>query len=197
MSDNKATYSVSEQLIGIIKLMRPKQWIKNSFVLAPLLFTGEFLNPEAVQQALLATLLFCLASSATYIINDIHDIEHDRRHPKKSKTRPLATGIVTIPTALLTLGMLYATLIWGVVLLLKRGMGNHSLSHSQSGLYVYTKISTGIGYFYDRHRLRTQSLRRRHGLVGAGFGLDVYYHPQFGALPGCGQTPPRIESDWC
>lgn len=113
MSDTKQTYTFSQQLIGVIKLMRPKQWIKNSFVLAPLLFTGEFLNPEAVQQALLATLLFCLASSATYIINDIHDIEHDRRHPKKSKTRPLATGIVTIPAALLTLGVLYATLIWG------------------------------------------------------------------------------------
>lgn len=113
MNDTKQNYTFSQQLIGVIKLMRPKQWIKNSFVLAPLLFTGEFLNPEAVQQALLATLLFCLASSATYIINDIHDIEHDRRHPKKSKTRPLATGIVTIPTALLTLGMLYATLIWG------------------------------------------------------------------------------------
>lgn len=113
MNDTKQNYTFSQQLIGVIKLMRPKQWIKNSFVLAPLLFTGEFLNPEAVQQALLATLLFCLASSATYIINDIHDIEHDRRHPKKSKTRPLATGIVTIPAALLTLGMLYATLIWG------------------------------------------------------------------------------------
>jgi len=113
MNDTKQNYTFSQRLIGVIKLMRPKQWIKNSFVLAPLLFTGEFLNPEAVQQALLATLLFCLASSATYIINDIHDIEHDRRHPKKSKTRPLATGIVTIPAALLTLGMLYATLIWG------------------------------------------------------------------------------------
>ncbi|MBX9895294.1 MAG: decaprenyl-phosphate phosphoribosyltransferase [Nitrosomonas sp.] len=113
MNDTKQNYTFSQQLIGVIKLMRPKQWIKNSFVLAPLLFTGEFLNPEAVQQALLATLLFCLASSATYIINDIHDIEHDRRHPKKSKTRPLATGIVTIPAALLTLGMLYASLIWG------------------------------------------------------------------------------------
>lgn len=113
MSDTKVTPSVSAQLIGIIKLMRPKQWIKNSFVLAPLLFTGEFLNPEAVQHVLLATLLFCLASSATYIINDIHDIEHDRRHPKKSKTRPLAAGIVTIPTALSALCLLYAALIWG------------------------------------------------------------------------------------
>jgi len=61
----------------------------------------------------LAVALFCLASSTTYIINDIHDIEHDRRHPKKSKTRPLASGIVSVPAALVMLAALYAVLVWG------------------------------------------------------------------------------------
>lgn len=98
---------------GLIKLMRPKQWVKNGFVLAPLLFTGAFLGAGAVSRALLAALLFCVASSATYIINDIHDIEHDRRHPKKSKARPLAAGVVSVPTALILLTVLYAVLIWG------------------------------------------------------------------------------------
>jgi 4-hydroxybenzoate polyprenyltransferase len=93
--------------------MRPKQWVKNGFVLAPLVFSGEFLNSGLVSHALLAVLLFCLASSATYIINDMHDIEHDRRHPKKSKTRPLAAGIVTIPMALALLAVLYGALVWG------------------------------------------------------------------------------------
>mgnify|MGYP006292860021 CR=1 FL=1 len=83
--------------MGLIKLMRPKQWVKNGFVLAPLVFAGEFLNAEAVRHALLATLLFCVASSATYIINDLHDIERDRLHPRKSKSRPLAAGIVSTP----------------------------------------------------------------------------------------------------
>ena len=45
MNGTKQTYTFSQQMIGVIKLMRPKQWIKNSFVLAPLLFTGEFLIP--------------------------------------------------------------------------------------------------------------------------------------------------------
>jgi decaprenyl-phosphate phosphoribosyltransferase len=103
------------QIRGLITLMRPKQWIKNGFVLAPLIFAGEFLNPNSVSHAVLAVLLFCLASSATYIVNDIHDIEHDRRHPKKSKTRPLAAGIVSVPTALALLAMLYGALLWGWV----------------------------------------------------------------------------------
>ena len=101
------------QILGLIKLMRPKQWVKNGFVLAPLIFSGMFLDAGAVRHALLAFLLFCIASSATYIINDMHDIERDRLHPKKSKTRPLAAGIVSVHTALIMLSCLYAVLVWG------------------------------------------------------------------------------------
>lgn len=93
--------------------MRPKQWIKNGFVLAPLIFAGVFLNIGAISQSLIAMALFCLASSATYIINDIHDIEGDRLHPKKSKSRPLAAGIVSVPAALVLLALLYGLLILG------------------------------------------------------------------------------------
>ena len=91
--------------------MRPKQWIKNGFVLAPLVFSGEFLLPDAIQSSLFAFILFCLASSATYIVNDLNDIERDRKHPRKSKTRPLAAGTVSITSALILLGALYVTLI--------------------------------------------------------------------------------------
>ena len=101
------------RLTGLILLMRPKQWIKNSFVLAPLIFSSAFLESSAINHALLATLLFCLASSATYIINDIHDIERDRLHPKKSKSRPLAAGTISLTMALVLLSMLYGILIWG------------------------------------------------------------------------------------
>lgn len=112
MHDTLAARSALASLLGFVQLMRPKQWVKNGFVLAPLAFSGNFLNPAAVSQALLAVLLFCLASSATYIVNDIHDIETDRRHPKKVKTRPLAAGIVSVPAALVLLSTLYATLVW-------------------------------------------------------------------------------------
>lgn len=101
------------QLLGLIKLMRPKQWIKNGFVLAPLVFSGAFLDAESAGQALLAMVLFCIASSATYIVNDIHDINRDRRHPRKSVTRPLAAGVVSIPRAIILLVVLYLMLVWG------------------------------------------------------------------------------------
>lgn len=105
--DNK----IKKQLVGLVKMMRPKQWVKNTFVLAPLLFTGQFLLPSAASKAFLALIFFCLASSATYIANDIHDIRYDRRHPKKSKTRPIAAGIVSVPLAVISLVVVYTVLL--------------------------------------------------------------------------------------
>lgn len=99
------------QVRGLLSLMRPKQWIKNSFVLAPLLFSGQFLNVGALTNTLLAVLLFCLASSATYIVNDMRDVERDRLHVKKSLSRPLAAGVVSLSSALVLLITLYALLV--------------------------------------------------------------------------------------
>lgn len=96
---------------GLIKLMRPRQWVKNGFVLAPLMFSGLFLEASAIGSALFAFVLFCIASSAIYIQNDICDIEDDRRHPKKSKTRPLAAGEVTVPQAKKLMAVLLGLLL--------------------------------------------------------------------------------------
>lgn len=68
---------------SIIKLMRPKQWIKNLFVLGPLIFSISFLEPRKIGLSLIAFVLFCLISSTVYIMNDIVDVEKDRIHPKK------------------------------------------------------------------------------------------------------------------
>ena len=95
---------------GMIKLLRPRQWIKNGFVLAPLVFAGEFTQPDSVMQALLALVLFSLASSATYIVNDMHDVEDDRKHPLKSIKRPLASGQVSMNQARLLLAGLLVLL---------------------------------------------------------------------------------------
>jgi len=93
--------------------MRPKQWVKNGFVLAPLVFSGKFLLSDTVAHSLLAVLLFCVASSATYVMNDMHDVERDRQHPRKSKTRPLAAGVVSMAAAVVLLAILYSILVWG------------------------------------------------------------------------------------
>jgi 4-hydroxybenzoate polyprenyltransferase len=82
---------------ALLSLLRPRQWIKNGFVLAPLIFSGSFTRSGAVADALFATLLFCVASSAVYVLNDLMDLEADRRHPVKRETRPLAKG--TVPVA--------------------------------------------------------------------------------------------------
>lgn len=103
-------------IAGLIKLMRPKQWVKNGFVLAPLIFSGLFTDIASINNALLAVLLFCIASSATYILNDYCDIKHDRLHPVKSKKRPLASGQVSKPQALLLLTALYGALAYGYLL---------------------------------------------------------------------------------
>lgn len=114
---SKGQPSDTSLLRGLLTLLRPCQWVKNGFVLAPLIFSGSFLETDALTNAALAFLLFCVGSSATYIINDIHDIELDRKHPNKSKKRPLATGVVKVPQALFLVFMLYVVLVWGYFML--------------------------------------------------------------------------------
>ncbi len=99
------------QIRGMLALMRPRQWVKNAFVFAPLIFAGEFLQLESIEKVALAAMIFCLASSATYILNDLSDIERDRRHPTKSESRPLASGLVSVPQAITLLLVLYAVLL--------------------------------------------------------------------------------------
>ena len=81
-------------LKDLVNLARPSQWIKNTVVLAGLVFAGEATNLVKVQQALLAALIFCLLSSAVYAFNDMIDREKDRQHPLK-KARPVASGAIT------------------------------------------------------------------------------------------------------
>lgn len=71
--------------------MRPQHWIKNVFVLAPLVFSLRLTDPDAALPALVAFALFCLASSAVYLTNDLADREADRMHPRK-RNRPVASG---------------------------------------------------------------------------------------------------------
>lgn len=91
------------RIAGWIRLLRPKQWVKNFFVLAPALFARELFHPDIVIMALRAFVGFCLTASAVYIINDMLDVEADRAHPEK-RDRPLASGAVSRPEAFVMLG---------------------------------------------------------------------------------------------
>jgi 4-hydroxybenzoate polyprenyltransferase len=83
----------------VLQLLRPHHWVKNGFVLAGLLFGHAWDEPGTVAAALLATLAFCLASSAVYAFNDALDAERDREHPDKNG-RPVARGAVSAAAAL-------------------------------------------------------------------------------------------------
>lgn len=78
-------------LTGLIKTMRPRQWFKNVFVFAPLIFDEKLDNPLYLGRTVAGFVLLCLTSGTVYIINDLADIEKDRNHPKK-RHRPLAAG---------------------------------------------------------------------------------------------------------
>jgi 4-hydroxybenzoate polyprenyltransferase len=79
--------------------MRPRQWPKNGFLFAGLIFDGQLTNLPALARVLAGFVLFCLLSSLVYIINDIADVEADRQHPTK-RLRPIASGKLPVPAAL-------------------------------------------------------------------------------------------------
>ena len=123
-------------LRGLIKTMRPHQWVKNVFVLAPMIFHKDLvatvggdpsLNLRVTGKGLLATVVFCLLAGAVYTINDLVDVEADRIHPVK-RNRPIASGAVpesfawpfTLALVAAALALAFLKLPWefGVVALL-------------------------------------------------------------------------------
>lgn len=83
---------------ALIKSMRPKQWVKNLFVLAPLVFSQSLLERDMLASAFAAALLFCVISGVVYLMNDVFDVEKDRAHPTK-RNRPIASGKLPIKVA--------------------------------------------------------------------------------------------------
>ncbi|MBI2022724.1 decaprenyl-phosphate phosphoribosyltransferase [Candidatus Daviesbacteria bacterium] len=84
---------------ALIKAVRPRQWIKNFALFAGLIFSGQLDNPQSILSVFYAFTIFCGATSATYLLNDVFDVERDRLHPFKSK-RPIAAGLISTKLAI-------------------------------------------------------------------------------------------------
>lgn len=100
----------------IFKAMRPKQWTKNAFVFAALIFDRKLFDLNSLERTLMTFGLFCLLASSVYLLNDIMDIEADRSHPVK-KNRPIASGKLPISLAVIMAILLLAVALFGSYLL--------------------------------------------------------------------------------
>jgi decaprenyl-phosphate phosphoribosyltransferase len=101
---------------ALVRSVRPRQWVKNVLVLAAPLAAGKVFDPDVLGPTAVAFVLFCLAASAVYLVNDTIDVEEDRRHPRK-RFRPIAAGIVPKPLAIAMAVVLFAISLTAGVLL--------------------------------------------------------------------------------
>jgi 4-hydroxybenzoate polyprenyltransferase len=99
-------------LKALLTTMRPRQWPKNIFIFAALVFDKQLLRLDPFLRTVAGFVLFCLISSAVYVFNDLADIEADRQHPQK-KNRPIAAGQLPIGAAWLA-GVLLLVLALGI-----------------------------------------------------------------------------------
>jgi len=96
----------------LLKAMRPRQWVKNGFILIPLLFARKVFDLPSLLDAIQAVLVFCLVSGAIYLLNDLFDVAADRMHPVK-KFRPLAAGLISPRLTQVAIGLLLvAGVLW-------------------------------------------------------------------------------------
>ncbi len=105
-----------QSVLALLKTMRPKQWTKNGFLFAALLFDVKLFKPNYVVQTLAGFILFCLVSGVVYTMNDLVDIEKDREHPTK-RSRPLPSGQLPAKFALTAAIVIAAASMIGAFLL--------------------------------------------------------------------------------
>ncbi len=98
--------------VSLVLSLRPAQWTKNLIVFAALLFSGRLIVLESVIRSIEAFAIFCMLSGVVYLINDVADREADRQHPLK-RSRPIASGQVSVAAALTTAAVLGACALAG------------------------------------------------------------------------------------
>jgi 4-hydroxybenzoate polyprenyltransferase len=144
-------------IFALIKTMRPKQWLKNTFVFSPLVFDVKLFQPRFLLPTVAGFVLLCLVSGAVYLVNDLVDIENDRQHPRKAR-RPLASGELRIrPAILVALLIPLITLPLGFLL------------QPVFGLILAVYLVLQLGYsFWLKHVVIVDVM-----IIAAGFVLRV------------------------
>jgi decaprenyl-phosphate phosphoribosyltransferase len=140
---------------ALLVAMRPRQWVKSLLVVVAPVAAGKFFHPGIAGKTAVAFVAFCLASSGTYLLNDVRDREADRRHPGK-RTRPIAQGFLSVRTA-----------TTASVVLLVLGLGVGFALRWQLGVVVALYVAESVGYSMGGKRLSVIEL----GFVTSGFVL--------------------------
>jgi 4-hydroxybenzoate polyprenyltransferase len=132
------TFRRTVSFIGVFRLLlastRPQEWVKNTFVFAPLFFSQNLLHPKLLSNSLMAFVYFCLASGGVYLINDICDREQDKKHPQK-RSRPIASGELPVIVAMTAAICLFGAAIIGSFLV-----------NLPVGLVIFSYVALNIAY---------------------------------------------------
>jgi len=144
-------------LSGLLRTLRPKQWTKNVFIFAALLFDQKLANWPLLLNTIAAFFLFCLVAGTVYVINDLADLEKDKQHPKKCK-RPLPSGQLAPRFA-----------IAGVVVILAVSLPLSYLLHPAFAALVLGYFLLNVAYsFWLKHMVIIDVM-----VVASGFVLRV------------------------
>ena len=157
-----------------IKLLRVEQWVKNLFVFLPLFFSGNITNADLVLKSIVAFVVFSLAASFIYILNDYSDVDSDRRHPEKCK-RPIASGAVSKDTAIIFMIMVLAA---GLLLL----AGSHFYLHIDIGRFssvILFYVLLNIAYTFHLKHVAIIDV----SIIATGFVLRVLAGGYISGIP--------------
>lgn len=149
-----------------LRLIRIKQWLKNGLIFFPLIFGKKLTDFPSLIICLVGFANFCLLSSIVYIINDINDIESDRKHPVK-RNRPLASGEISVKTALCIAFLFFiCTIITSVYL-----VGAHSKNSYASAIFRLIYLLINLGYSFGLKNIPILDVC----LLALGFLIRVLY----------------------
>ena len=152
---------------GLLKTIRPHQWVKNLFVMAPIVFAKNVFQAQSLTRALTAFGIFCLLSGSVYTLNDILDVEADRIHPTK-RNRPIASGRVPLNVARGFLAVLVVVAFSLSALLFK--MNFFAVAMSYFVLNVAYSLRLKKVPFLDVMCIAAGFVLR---VMGGGFAIDV------------------------